>query len=160
MFCSQAFAEPSIFGMEIGSMTESQLQSQYKVELLGTNHYTQGNMYSVPVESIDFDGLKSLQVTFSKDGTLLIVLTKLPKTKFDYINGMLKKKYTLVRETVPYVGNKYVVYLEGETLIFLDAPHLSFEMELIYINEALYNDMVKQRDEAESQTQKSEASQL
>lgn len=160
MFCSQAFAEPSIFGMEIGSMTESQLQSQYKVKPSGTNRYTQGNMYSVPVESIDFDGLKSLQITFSKEGTLLVVLTKLPKTKFDYINGMLKKKYTLVSETIPFVGNKEVVYRESETLILLLAPHLSSEMTMIYTNEALYNEVQRQRDAAERQTQKSEASQL
>ncbi|MBN3495723.1 hypothetical protein [Vibrio neptunius] len=160
MICSQAFAEPSIFGMEIGSMTESQLQSQYKVEPLVTNRYTQGNMYSVPVESIDFDGLKSLEVTFSKEGTLLVVLAKLPQAKFDYINGMLKKKYTLVRETIPYVGNKEVVYRESETLIILLAPHLSSEMTMIYTNEALYNEVQRQRDAAERQTQKSEASQL
>ncbi|WP_425628634.1 hypothetical protein [Vibrio neptunius] len=160
MICSQAFAEPSIFGMEIGSMTESQLQSQYKVEPFGTNRYTQGNMYSVPVESIDFDGLKSLEVMFSKEGTLLAVLAKLPQTKFDYINGLLKKKYKLVQENIPYVGNKEVLYRESETLIFLDAPHLSSEMTMIYTNEAGHNDMVKQRDAAERQTQKSEASQL
>jgi hypothetical protein len=160
MFCSQAFAEPSIFGMEIGSMTESQLQSQYKVEPSGTNRYTQGNMYSVPVESIDFDGLKSLQVIFSKEGTLLAVLAKLPQTKFDYINGLLKKKYTLVKSNIPFVGDKEVGYRESETLIILLAPHLSFEMTMIYTNEALFNDFQRQRDAEERQTQKSEASQL
>ena len=76
------FADPTIFGMELGKTTEKELKSIYNVSHTGINKYSNGNMYSVPVASIDFDGLKKVTTIFSTDGNLVAVVTKLPKRKF------------------------------------------------------------------------------
>jgi hypothetical protein len=87
---SSAFADPSIFGMELGKMTEKDLKTKYNASHTGTNKYSDGNMYSVPVSSIDFDGLKEVTTIFSTDGKLVAVLTTLSKHKFD--SSVTKKR--------------------------------------------------------------------
>jgi hypothetical protein len=86
---STASADPTVFGMEMGKMTEQDLMAMYNVKHEGKNKYSNGNMYSVPASSIDFDGLKEVTTIFNPEGTLVAVLTTLPKTKFDYLNKAL-----------------------------------------------------------------------
>lgn len=58
LFSSVAFADPTIFNMELGKTTETQVKSLYNVKHTGTNKYSNGNMYSVPTSAINFDGFK------------------------------------------------------------------------------------------------------
>ena len=70
-------------------MTEKDLKSAYSVNHAGTNKYSKGNMYSVPVSSINFEGLKEVTTIFSIDEKLVAVLTTLPKSKFNYLNKVI-----------------------------------------------------------------------
>ena len=141
-------------------MTEKELKAKYNVSHTGTNKYSSGNMYSVPTSSIDFQGLKEVTTIFSTSGKLVAVLTTLPKSKFDYLNQALSGKYKLVNQQIPFVGNKSATYRDGSTEITLEAPHMSFDMSMNYINDDLMR-AYKQQSEAEArQKQKSEASQL
>lgn len=160
LISASAFADPTIFGMELGNMTEKELKAKYNVSHTGTNKYSSGNMYSVPTSSIDFQGLKEVTTIFSTSGKLVAVLTTLPKSKFDYLNQALSGKYKLVNQQIPFVGNKSATYRDGSTEITLEAPHMSFDMSMNYINDDLMR-AYKQKSEAEArQKQKSEASQL
>lgn len=160
LLSSSAFADPTIFGMELGAMTEKDLKAKYNVSHTGTNKYSSGNMYSIPVSSIDFQGLKEVTTIFSSDGKLVAVLTTLPKNKFDYLNQALSGKYKLVNQKVPFVGNKAATYRDGATEITLEAPHMSFDISMNYINDELMR-AFKQQSEAEArQKQQNEASQL
>ncbi|OOE49069.1 hypothetical protein BZG12_16260 [Salinivibrio kushneri] len=146
--------------MELGAMKEKDLKAKYNVTHTGTNKYSSGNMYSIPVSSIDFQGLKEVTTIFSSDGKLVGVLTTLPKNKFDYLNKALSGKYKLVNQKIPFVGNKAATYRDGATEITLEAPHMSFDMSMNYINDELMR-AFKQQSEAEArQKQKNEASQL
>lgn len=157
---SSAFADPSIFGMEIGKMTESELQSTYNVSYAGINKYSNGNMYSIPAGSISFEGVKEVTTIFSEDGKLLAVLTTLPKNKFDYLKGILDGKYRLMSQQIPFVGNKKVTYRDGATEISLAAPHMSFDMSMNYIHDDLMQAFNRQSRAEARQKQQNEASQL
>lgn len=160
LFSSFAFADPTVFGMELGEMTENELKAKYNVSHTGTNKYSNGNMYSVPASSIDFQGLKEITAIFSTDEKLVAVLTTLPKNKFDYLNQALSGKYKLVSQQIPFVGNKSATYRDGSTEITLEAPHLSFDMSMNYINDDLMR-AFKQQSEAEARQKKqNETSQL
>lgn len=160
LFSSSVLADPSIFGMEIGTMTEKELQSMYSVTHTGTNKYSNGNMYSVPVSAINFDGLKNVTTIFNKKGELVAVLTTLPKKKFDYINKNIGGKYKLVSKKIPFVGDKTAKYRDGATEISLSAPHMSFDMSLNYINDELLNAFNKQSKSESKKKEANEASQL
>ena len=58
LFSASAIADPTILGMELGRMTEQALKTKYNVSHSGVNKYSGGNMYSIPVSSIDFEGLR------------------------------------------------------------------------------------------------------
>jgi len=63
---SSVFADPSIFGMELGKMTEKALNAMYQVNQTGTHEYSGGNMYSIPVEEIKFRGGAEVTAIFNK----------------------------------------------------------------------------------------------
>ena len=160
IFSSSVFADPTIFGMELGKMTEKELKATYNVNFTGKNKYSNGNMYSVPVSSINFDGLKEVTTIFSKDGKLVAVLTSLPKNKFDYLNKVLAGKYKLVSQQIPFVGNKKATYRDGSTEISLSAPHMSFDMSMNYVNDELMRAFNKQSQAEAHKKKQNEASQL
>lgn len=160
LFSLAAYADPSIFNMELGQTTENQLKSLYNVEHIGTSKYSKGNMYSIPASSIRFDGLEKVTAIFDKKGVLIAVLTTFPKSKFNYLNKTLGGKYKRVSQNTPRVGNKSATYQDGGTKIMLDAPHLSFSMSMNYARDDFIRAVNKQ-DEIEKRTkQQHEASQL
>lgn len=160
MLSSSVFADPTIFGMELGKMTEKDLKAMYNVNHTGTNKYSNGNMYSVPVSSINFEGLKEVTTIFSTDGKLVAVLTSLPKSKFDYLNKALGGKYKLVSQKIPFVGDKKASYRDGATEITLDAPHMGFVMSMNYIRDDLMQAFNRQSQAEAQKKQQNEASQL
>ncbi|WP_201746220.1 hypothetical protein [Veronia nyctiphanis] len=135
LLSSSVFAIPTIFEMELGKMTEKELKSIYNVKHAGTNKYNNGNMYSIPVSSFNVEGLKEVTTVFNTDGKLVAVLSTLPQSKFDELNKSLSESYKLFIEKIPFMGNKKVVYRDGEREISLEAPFMSFEMSMNYIND-------------------------
>jgi len=160
MFSSAAFADPTVFGMELGKTTEQELKSMYNVKNAGANKFSTGNMYNVPVGDINFEGLQEVTAIFSADGKLLAVLTTLPKSKFDYLNQTLGRKYKRVSQKIPFVGNKSATYRDGGTEITLDAPHMSFEMSMNYIRDDLMKKFNQQSEAEKRKKQANEASQI
>lgn len=160
LLSSSAFADPTIFGMALGEMTEKDLKATYKVKHTGKNKYSNGNMYSVPVSNINFEGLKKVTTIFSTDGKLVAVLTTLPKSKFNYLNEALGGKYKLVNQKIPFVGNKKSIYRDGDTEVTLEAPHMSFNMSMNYISDDLMQAFNRQSQAEARKKQQSEASLL
>lgn len=160
LFSPVAFADPTIFNMELGKTTESQLKSMYDVQHTGTNKYSNGNMYSVPPSVINFDGLQKVTTIFDSKGVLVAVLTTLPKSKFDQLNKALDGKYKRINQDIPFVGNKSATYRNGGTEIFLDAPHMSFEMSMEYIRDDFMRTFKQQSEVERRQKQQNEESQL
>jgi hypothetical protein len=155
-----AWADPAPFGLEIGKTTIKEMQAKYSASNIGENKYSGGEMYSIKPSQIEFDGLQEITTVFSKDGQLLAVLTTLPKNKFEYLYESMGKKYKLISKEIPFVGNKSAKYVNGNTEISLDAPHLSFEMTMNYISKDLQKAFEAQSATENAKKKSKESSQL
>ncbi|TDF82392.1 hypothetical protein [Pseudomonas sp. H9] len=153
-------AEPSVFGLTIGKTTEAQFLKQYSASQVGTNAFNQGHMYEVAPGSIDFEGLQKVLVVFDAQGSLAGVNAQFPKEKFDYLNQALAKKYKLVDKQIPFVGNKSATYSDGNAKIILEAPHMSFQMNMTYLTKTFDKAIADGQRKAKNQQRDKEASQL
>lgn len=153
-------AEPSPFGLEIRKATVSDVKAKYNAKKTGINKYSNGEVYGLDVSGINFEGLQEATLIFGQEGKLLAVLTKLPKNKFDYLLNNLSAKYKLVSKQIPFVGNKSAKFVDGNTDITLDAPHMGFGMEMNYVNKDLLKSYYNQSNKEKQNKQKSEQSQL
>jgi len=157
---SICLADPSPFGLQINKATSKDVLDKYSVNKKGTNKYTNGDMYELKTSDIEFDGLKEVTVIFDTKNILVAVLTTFYKNKFDDLNNSLKKKYKLVSQNIPFVGDKYAKYIDGNTEIEISAPHMSFDMNVNYIDKnfmSIYR--AKEKEEQQSKKNK-ESSQL
>lgn len=159
-YAQHVWADPAPFGLEIGKTTIKDLKERYTVTDSGENKYSGGKMYSIKPSQIDFEGLQNVSTIFSNDGKLLAVLTTLPKSKFDYLYDSLGKKYKLTAKEIPFVGNKSASYVDGNTEITIDAPHLSFDMSMNYISLDLLKAAKTQATQEENNKKRRENSQL
>lgn len=155
-----SLANPSPFGLELGKATVADLIDKYTTELLGVNSYSNGLMYDLTPSELGLNGLQQARVIFDEDGKLVAVLTKLPKHRFDDLYSMMRGKYRVKSQQIPFVGNKKVVMQDGDTEITLEAPHMSFEMEMNYINEGFMRSFREQLKREEEQKRQREAGNL
>ncbi len=133
LFSLHSFAGPSVFSLELGVTDVSQFKSKYRHSYIGLNKYSQGEMYEVSPSQIEFKGLKEVTVIFNKNQVLAAVLTTFNKNKFDYLHKALSNKYQVKSRVIPFVGNKAVEYHHENSVISLEAPHMSFELSLNYL---------------------------
>lgn len=160
LFPVLALADPAPFGLEIGKATIKEVKSKYSAKSVGTNKYSEGDMYDLDVSQISFEGLQSVRVIFSVEGKLLGVVCTFPKSKFNALFDSLKDKYKLVSSDIPFVGDASAKFVSGNTDIMLKAPHLSFEMEMNYIHKDLWKAYKNQSQKEEQHKKMKEASQL
>lgn len=143
---ASAYADTTVFGMTLGKSTLDDFKKEYplavKKEVFGL---TDEVIYSVPINEINFDGLKSEHVIFNQGNKLTAIILKIDKRRFDEIHALLSKKYKVSKKDVPFVGDRFVKYKSGEDVIGLNSPHLSFEMTLVYA-ERKFMDVFHQRE--------------
>ena len=126
------YANPSPFGLEIGKATLKEVQAKYKIKKVGINAYSGGEMYDVA--GIKFDELRKTRIIFSKDGKLLAIICIFPNNKFSDLLDDLKEKYHLVTKKIPFMGDKHVEFVDDDTSIVLNAPHMTFLMAMQYVH--------------------------
>lgn len=106
---------------------------------------------------------------FDASDKLAAVLMTLPKGGGfgDLQNGNFAKtvktlaaKYKLVEKNQPFVGNARARFRQGDSVIELDAPHLSFTMELRYLTDALQKAFSQQSDNEKAEQERRQASRL
>ena len=139
LISTTVFADPAPFGLEIGKTTVADAEKIYRIEKIGTNELSKGPIYNIAVNQVDFEGLKELTLTFNEKSVLAMVSATLPKSQFKSLHESLSKKYKVVMEKIPFVGDSAVEYADGSTVVLLVAPHLSLDMELGYINKDLHS---------------------
>lgn len=154
------FAVPAPFGLEIGKATLADAEKMYSIEKLGNAEYSKGVIYKVAVNQFDFEGLKELLLTFDENGLLTTVIATLPKTQFNSLHDSLSKKYQVVSEKNPFVGDKQIDYVNGSTRIFLVAPHLNFDAQLMFIDKELAASIITQEKAEAAAKKKSQEDKL
>ncbi len=154
-----AHAEPKPFGLELGKATETQFKQKFpSADLTGISAYTGGKMYKVPSYDLPLKGVQSDIFIFTKDHKLAAVNAVLSKSQFDSLYRALQRKYRLVNSRIPFVGNKSATFQDGKGLVELDAPHMSFEMNLTYLTKEFKQKMqAEQRRKAEEKRRQTES---
>lgn len=155
-----AMAAPSPFGLEMGKATIDDAKKRYQLESHGKNPVSQGENFEIVTKDIDFDGLQSLNITFNKDRKLVSLSANLGKYRFDALMKSMQAKYTLVNQDIPFVGDKYAQFRDGNIEIMLDAPHLGFDMTLMYIQSDYLQALQKSIRDDKKKKQQREDSQL
>lgn len=166
-------ANPAPLGLELGVATLAQarqaLGGKTRLTDAGTNAYSGGRMIKGDGTGLEVEGLSEITLIFDKNDKLAAVLMTLPKQEgmSDMQNGMFKKtlatlsaKYKLVEKRVPFVGDSYAKFRQGDSIIELDAPHLSFNMNLRYLTNDLQAAFNRQSEVEKSAKQRRQASQL
>lgn len=134
MFSSILYANPAPFGLEIHKTTLKEAQEKYTLVKKGISYYSGGPMYLIEKDELKIDGLNKVTLIFSKDTkVLLYVCAEFGNYKFNSLYKNLSKKYKLLDEEIPRLGNKFAKFENDQTFIKLDAPHMSFELEVTYI---------------------------
>ena len=160
--CGPAAADPAPFGLAIGKMTVDEFKKKYAAQPDGINKYSLGPMFIVDTgkSGIHFDGLQELVAIFGEDGKLMVVIGKVQKSRFEAVYDSLRNKYRLVSKDIPFVGNKFAKFRDGNTVIELDAPHLSFTMQVRYLHQSFLKRFEEISRKEREEKRKKEQSQL
>lgn len=129
------------FGQELGVATYAQVKQQVgdKTDLSdsGTNKYSGGKMLQGSGEGLGIEGLSRVTFIFDHADKLAGVLMTLPKESFKPTLKALSAKYKLLSSEVPFVGDASAKLKQGDSVIELNAPHMSFTMEVLYLTNGL-----------------------
>lgn len=132
-----ASAGTSALGFEIGVSSTDQvratLSKQMKVVEGGLNKYSGGPVLMTAGLGYDIEGLKEVAYVFDEQMLLAGILMTMSKHRFDAILGALSGKYKVSSQQRPFVGNQFARFKTSDAVIEIEAPHLSFDMEVRYI---------------------------
>ena len=102
----------------------------------GVNKYTKGKMLKGMSEQFKIQGLKDTFFIFDRKDKLAVIMMTFNKSQFDNVYGYLKNKYPLKSKRLPFVGNKSASFKKENINIAINAPHLSFDMDVVYSTDA------------------------
>lgn len=141
-FTNVAFAvNAAPFGVELGVATSAQVKQQVgaKARLSdgGINKLSGGKVLESNGDGLGVEGLSYVAFTFDGADKLVAVVMRLPKESFKKTLSTLSGKYKLVEKEVPFVGDASATLQQGESVIDLNAPHMSFEMTVVYTTKAM-----------------------
>lgn len=124
-------AEP--LGFKLGKTMLSEVKKTDKeMKKTGISEWTNGEMYKSDGKVYEMEGLEEVLYIFDRHDRLEVVSLTINKNNFDKINNLIKTKYSLVSQEIPYVGDKFVKYRQGNSYIIVEALHMGFSMNLIY----------------------------
>ncbi len=137
-----SFAEPSAFGLEIKKTTYEDVKKKYLGRDVGINKYSLGKMYDINRSNLDIGGMKSMRVIFNKNDELIAIITNFQKHRYGSLVNSLKNKYELISQTDEVAVDKSAKFQDGNTHISINAPHMSFDLKLVYIHKD-FNELLR-----------------
>jgi hypothetical protein len=166
-------ANAAPLGMEVGVATLAQVKQQMgsKTKLVdaGMSKFTGGRMLESEGQGLEVEGLSAITWVFDANEKLAGVIMHLPKQDGfgDLQNGFFKKtlntlasKYKLVEKRVPFVGDAYAKLKQDDSIIEIEAPHMSLKMELRYMTNDLKKAYLQQLGTDSSAKARNQASKL
>ena len=155
MYSVAANAGTPVLGFEISVSTADQIKStlskQTKVIDNGLNKFTSGPMLKTDGTSYEIEGLRSVLYVFDDQKKLAGVIMDMNKGRFDAVFKALSAKYKVASQQRPFVGNQFARFKTQDSIIEVDAPHMSFDMEVRYVRHDLmqkFNSQSAAEDEA------------
>lgn len=123
-------------GFAVGKVTLKEVNKAVpgsaKLNNEGTNRYSRGPMLKALGKGFDIEGLQDVWFVFDEREVLVAVQMTMAKGGFDRVYQNLAGKYRLVRKDIPFVGDKYARFQQGDIVIELEAPHMKFTMTVTY----------------------------
>ncbi len=128
------------FGLELGVATFAQVSQEIgnssPLQDEGINKYTEGKMVSTDGSALGVEGVQSVLFIFDKSDVLAGVLVTMPKDPVG-IFKTLSTKYKVVSNRIDSFMKYGSARLEkGASVVDIDAPHLSFSMEVRYMTKS------------------------
>jgi len=144
-------------GQTIGKSTIDDLKnSKCPVVGQGINKFSNGQMFANDGSCYGIQGLKKVLFVYNPSGVLEGALLTFNNSQFQSVVSSLNQKYShKTKEQIPFVGDKHIVWEEGKVDIELKSPHMSFDMDLLYVTKAL-NKKFKQEVKNDEQQQKTQ----
>lgn len=151
-------------GVEIGYANlkgvKEKLGSVATLKDQGVNEYSGGPMLVSDGAGLGVEGLSQLVLIFDKTNILTGVVMTLPKDPKN-IFSQLSAKYKPVDNRIDNFMNYGSARLQkGDSLIEIDAPHLSFAMEVRYLTKQLMADYKTQSADQEARKKQDQANKL
>jgi len=151
-------------GVEVGYANLEGVKAKFsgvtKLENDGINKYSGGPMLSSNGDGVGLDGLSNLTFIFDKDNVLAAVLMTLPKNPTD-VFAKLSGKYQVVDNKIDKFMNYGNAKLEkGETVVVIEALHLSFDMSVRYLTKQLSAEFMRQSESDEKQKRQDQTNKL
>jgi hypothetical protein len=149
LFCISApvLADPSPFGLALGKASVGDLKKKFSVSYTGKNRYSDGDMYNIETSGLPIDGITEATAIFNNKKVLVGVLLTTHKSKFDSFYSSMRGKYREVSKQIPFVGSKSVEFVDGDSQVFLKAPHMSFSMSVNYVTKKFYRAFTRSSNE-------------
>ena len=137
LFSVVVLADPKPFGLELGKASIKDLEAKFAVSYSGVNRYSDGKMFDIEVTDLPISGISKATAIFDDKGRLAGMLLTTSNRKFDSFYSSMRSKYRTVSKVIPFVGNKSVKFVEGGSFVMLEAPHMSFSMQVNYLTKGL-----------------------
>ncbi|PUE07144.1 hypothetical protein B9Z51_14855 [Limnohabitans sp. T6-5] len=154
----------SPFGLEVGVATLSQVQKQIgdKTSLTptGINKYSGGKMFEVDGHGLNVEGVNAVTFIFDQADVLVGVLVSMPKNPKSLIKTFSGKYKVINNKVDNFMNYGSAQFSKGDTVIDIDAPHLSFVMEVRYLSKRLRDAFMQQSNAETAAKQKRKADSL
>jgi hypothetical protein len=158
---SHAFAGTKALGVEIGVTTVDQLRADLsaktEIEERGINKFSAGPTLATKGDSYEVDGLTEVVYIFDDHDKLAGVILQMNKDRFGALFKLMNAKYKVVTQQRPFVGDQFVRFKTADATIELEAPHLSFTMEVRYVRHDLLKKFLAQSEAEAAAKKKKEA---
>jgi len=133
-------------GIEPGKSTLKDIKAKHKI--ISNNCNDEAKSYCKyiisPKNKLPLINVTELFFECNSQEIVSAVVITAEKSNFNGLFESLSKKYKLKEKNTPFVGNKSAVFqADNNVLVILDAPHMSFEMDLIYITQEEYNKAIE-----------------
>ncbi|MGE0147987.1 MAG: hypothetical protein AB7I59_01900 [Geminicoccaceae bacterium] len=118
-------------------------------------------LLDVDPAAFDFDGLEQVHLVFDADQHLAMVLLTIAKRRFPDVVADLRAKYSVDRDRINnFMRNGEALFRSGDDWIYLNAPHLSFSIELTYAIDAWWREMIRDIEEDQARKRQQERGKL
>lgn len=137
-----SIAQVQALGFEIGTTTVDQVKDtvgkQTRIQDQGINRFSGGPQFKTDGNGYGVDTLTEVFYIFDKEQRLAAIRMEMSKDRFDEVFNFLAAKYKPAVKERPFVGNMFARFKPKGAIIELDAPHLGFGMQAMYIRADLY----------------------
>ncbi len=160
-----SFASNAVpLGLELGVATYAQVKQQMsgKTSLsdAGTNKYSGGKMLQGDGNGLGIEGISEVTFIFDQSDKLAAVLMTLPKESFQKTLSALSGKYKLIEKQTPFVGDASAKLQQGDSVIEISAPHMSFQLTVSYLTKSLKQAFKQQAGSERAAKEKRQADQF